>query len=70
MESFWVKRELCYALRQPRFVNRITPVLLQPCDYEQFSWPLSAIQVVSFVDGFDLGCRDLLRGWGLGYQPL
>src|ERR1043166_2054630 len=40
--SFWVKRELCYALQQQRFVNRITPVLLRPCDYEQLSWTLSA----------------------------
>ncbi len=70
IQSFWVKRELCYVLRQPRFVNCITPVLIQSCDHELFSWTLSAIQVVNFLEAFDGGCRDLLRVWGLGYQPL
>lgn len=68
VESFWVKRELGYALQQRRYVNRITPVLFQPCDHEQLSWTLSALQFVSFANGFEQGCRDLLKVWGLGYK--
>jgi hypothetical protein len=70
VNSFWVKRELSYALQQRRYVNRISPVLLDDCDYEQLSWTLSALQIVPFAGGFDSGCRELLRTWGLGYQPL
>ncbi len=70
VNSFWMKRELCYALQQRRYVDRITPVLLQPCDYEQLSWTLSALQIVSFAKGFDDGCRELLRVWGIGYKPI
>lgn len=67
-QSFWVKRELCYALQQLRYVDRITPVVFEPCDYEQLSWTLSAVQMVTFDHGFENGCRDLLKVWGLGYQ--
>ena len=68
VQSLWVKRELSYALQQHRYVNRITPVVLRTCDHEQLSWTLSALQFVSFTNGFELGCRDLLRVWGLGYK--
>ncbi|MGA2865843.1 MAG: toll/interleukin-1 receptor domain-containing protein [Verrucomicrobiota bacterium] len=70
VRSFWVKRELCYALQQRRYLNRITPVLLQPCDFEQLSWTLSASQFIDFSAGFENGCRALLRVWGLGWKPL
>ena len=70
VNSVWVKRELLYALDQRRYENRITPVLLQDCDIEQLSWTLPAIQLVPFTGDFDTGCRELLRVWGLGYQPL
>lgn len=70
VESIWVKRELSYALQQRRYVNRITPVLLRLCDHEQLSWTLSASQFVSFANGFEQGCRDLLKVWGLGYKTI
>ena len=70
VQSFWVKRELSYALQQRRYVDRITPVLMRPCDYEQLSWTLSALQFVTFSTEFDEGCRSLLRVWGIGYKPL
>lgn len=70
VRSFWVKRELCYALRQGRYVGRITPVLLAPCDYEQFSWTLPDLQFVDLTVGFETGLRSLLRGWGIGYKAL
>jgi len=68
--SFWVKRELCYALQQRRYLDRITPVLIQACDYEQLSWTLSALQIIDFVRDFDAGCRELLRVWGIGFKTL
>ena len=70
LSSFWVKRELCYALQQRRYVDRITPVLVQPCDYEQLSWTLSALQIVSFARNFEEGCRELLRVWGVGFKSV
>ena len=39
VQSFWVKRELSYVLQQRRYVDRITPVLLHPCDYEHSLGP-------------------------------
>lgn len=69
VESMWVKRELLFALQQKRFEGQIVPLLYQPCDLERFSWVLSSFQQVDFRKGFDEGCRDLLRVWGLGYQP-
>jgi TIR domain len=67
VQSLWVKRELCYALEQRRYNNRITPVLFQNCDYEQLSWTLSALQLVNFTEGFDEGCQKLLRIWNINY---
>ena len=65
--SQWVKFEYLYALAEPRYRNRITPVLIAPCDTKALSWTLDAIQRVDFTGEFDQGCRDLLRVWGLGY---
>ena len=67
--SIWVKRELLFSLEQERFEGKIVPVLFQPCDYERLSWTLSAIQMIDFTQTFEQGCRDLLRVWGVGYQP-
>ena len=67
--SIWVKRELLFSLEQERFEGKIVPVLFQPCDYERLSWTLSAIQTIDFTQTFEQGCRDLLRVWGVGYQP-
>lgn len=69
VESIWVKREFLFALQQNRFVNKIAPLLYEPCSWEQFSWTLSSFQMVDFTQTFEQGCRDLLRVWGLGYKP-
>ncbi len=69
VDSMWVKRELMFALQQKRFADRIVPVLYQPCDLERLSWVLPSLQQVDFQQPFQDGCRDLLRTWGLGYQP-
>lgn len=68
VQSLWVKRELCYALQQRRYLDRITPVLAKDCDFEQLSWTLSALQMIDFRRDIDIGLRELLRVWGVGYQ--
>jgi len=70
VRSTWVKRELVYALQQPRYNERIIPVLYKNCDVEQFSWTLSGFQYVDFRPGFDEGCEQLFDIWKLKYRPL
>jgi hypothetical protein len=65
-----MKKELVFALKQPRLVERIIPLLYQPCDFDEFSWTLSSYQMVDFTNSFEDGCRDLLRVWGVGYKPI
>jgi hypothetical protein len=67
--SMWVKRELSYALQQNRFENKIVPIAYQPSDYDRLSWTLSLFQMVDFSRTPEAGYVDLLRVWGLGYQP-
>jgi hypothetical protein len=67
--SIWVKRELSYALQQNRFENKIVPIAYQPSDYERLSWTLSLFQMIDFSRTPEDGYVDLLRVWGLGYQP-
>ncbi len=68
VDSVWVKRELLFALQQRHFENHIVPVLLAPCHYGGLSWTLPIFQIVNFNAGFETGCRDLLRVWGLGFK--
>jgi len=70
VNSMWVKRELLYALEDARFAGRITPLLLRPCNVKKLSWTLTSIQKADFREDYDHGCRDLLRTWGIEYQPL
>lgn len=65
----WVKRELLFALQQDRLENRIVPLLLTTCDHEKLSWTLSLAQFVDFTRSFHDGCRDLLRIWGIDFDP-
>jgi hypothetical protein len=69
VDSMWVKREVKYALEQKRLDDRIIPVVFEPCDHRRLSWVLSSFQMVSFQHGFEGGCRQLLRLWGLAYTP-
>lgn len=70
VKSRWVKREVLFALNDKRFEDRIVPVLFKNCDFGRLSWTLQALQLVSFLDGFDAGCRALLRVWGKGHGRL
>jgi hypothetical protein len=63
--SRWVKRELLYALNHSRYEGRIVPIVLKPCDSEKLSWTLDNFQRVDFSSGFDEGCHQLLRVWGI-----
>jgi TIR domain len=67
--SMWVKREFIFALQQNRFENRIVPLLWQSCDFDRLSRVLLSFQIIDFQKTFEDGCRELLRLWGLGYQP-
>lgn len=69
VESIWVKREVLFALNDHRYDERIIPVRYRPCDQDQLSWTLSLLQTVDFTQGFEKGCRALLRVWGIGYRP-
>lgn len=66
----WVKRELVYALEQARYEERIVPVLYRPCDPAALSWTLSSAQTVDCRRANQpAGFADLLRVWGIGYDP-
>ena len=68
VRSRWVKRELMYALDDPRYEERIIPVLYRRCNSDRLSWVLRSFQSVDFTRGFDRGARNLLRIWGKTYQ--
>ena len=67
--SLWVKRELLYSLQESRYEGRIVPLLQEACAYDELSWTLASMQMVDITRDFDSGCRDLLRIWGVGYNP-
>jgi hypothetical protein len=65
VRSKWVKRELLYALQEDRYEERIVPLLYKQCDPSKLSWTLASFQRVEFTRGFEAGCRELLRTWGI-----
>ena len=65
VRSRWVKRELIHALNDPRYDERILPVLYKKCDLEELSWTLSAFQTVNFTQSFESGWHELKRIWTL-----
>ncbi len=68
-KSRWVKRELFFALEDARYEGRIIPIIKRPCDPKKLSWTLSSMQHIDFTSSNSEGFTDLLRVWGLGYQP-
>lgn len=68
-DSMWVKRELLFALNDPRYRDRIVPLLVRACNHSSLSWTLDAYQRVDLSVDFDAGCRELLRIWGIGFIP-
>ncbi len=65
VNSRWVKRELLFALNNSRYEDRIVPILVRDCDFQQLSWTLDQIERIDFRASFDAGCHDLLRVWGI-----
>jgi len=64
VRSFWVKQELLYAVGNPRYRNRITPLVWKRCNAARLSWTLPAFQAVSFVRRpFDDAMQELLAAW-------
>ena len=69
VRSIWVKRELAFVLRQRRYNERIIPVLLKSCEFQNLSWTLEEFEFIDFTNDFGKACRQLLRIWGIKYQP-
>ena len=67
INSMWVKREVAFALQDPRYEDRIVPLRYRECDLESLQW-LTLFQMVDFTREFTDGCRDLLRIWGIGLR--
>ncbi len=68
VSSKWVKWELCAALENDRYNDRIVPIRYRECDIKQLSWILPQFQMVDLTGDFEAGCRDLLRIWGIGLR--
>jgi hypothetical protein len=66
--SMWVKREVTAALMSGKYDGRIVPLFAKDCDYERLGWPLTALQTIS-LRPFKIGISELLRVWGVTYQP-
>lgn len=67
VKSEWVKRELLYALRSPRFKGRIVPLIHKVCDQDRLSWTLAAFQHIDFTRSFHDGCAKLFAMWDIRY---
>lgn len=67
--SEWVKRELMYALSHNQYSDSIMPVIIGDCDYEDLSWTLCSFQVIDYTNNPEHAFREILRTWGLGFDP-
>ena len=67
INSMWVKREVAFALQDPRYEDRIVPLKYRDCDLKSLQW-LTLFQMVNFAGDFTDGCRSLLRIWGIGLR--
>ena len=67
ISSMWVKREVAYALQDPRYQDRIVPLKYRDCALGSLQW-LTLFQMINFDGDFATGCRDLLRIWGIGLR--
>ncbi|MEA2235674.1 MAG: hypothetical protein QOC81_398 [Thermoanaerobaculia bacterium] len=66
--SRWVKREVTYAVEEPRFDGRIIPLRVRACSAKELSWVLPQIQTIDFIGRFDDACRELFNVWGIRYR--
>lgn len=66
--SMWVRREVAFAMNDPRYEDRIVPLNYLETDLEQLEW-LKLFQMIDFRADFADGCRGLLQTWGVGLRP-
>jgi len=59
-----------YALDDPRYEERIIPLLYRNCDSDRLSWVLRSFQRVDFTVSFDRGARSLLKIWRKRYEAV
>lgn len=69
VDSKWVKWELSYALRHSQYDNHVLPVKIEECDYEKLSWTLGGFQMASLDGNWGDAFADILRTWGVGFDP-
>lgn len=67
INSMWVKREVAFALQDPRYEDHIIPLHYRACDLKSLQW-LTLFQMIQFTGEFAEGCRNLLRVWGVGLK--
>lgn len=69
VKSDWVKYELVSALTRKRYRGRIVSVLYKPCKWERRYWALASFQLKDFTQKLADGYRELLKVWGVVYNP-
>jgi hypothetical protein len=67
LRSQWVKLELDIAMADPRYYNKVLPVLAEPCDWKTFHEHLGRYQLFDFVAHAKEAEARLLRH--LGVEP-
>ena len=67
IDSMWVKREVAFALQDPRYEDKIIPLKYRDCDLKSLQW-LTLFQMINFGGDFGGGCLSLLRIWGIGLR--
>ena len=67
--SKWVKMDLSYALNHSQYDDHILPVQIEKCQPEQLSWTLEVFQIVELKGKSDDGYAEILKTWGLGFEP-
>ena len=67
--SKWLRWELGYALNHSQYNDRILPIKLEDCDPEELSWTLELFQMVDVNGNTDEAIAEILRAWGLGFDP-
>jgi TIR domain len=67
--SKWVKMELNYALNHSQYDDHILSIKIEDCNHEDLSWTLGIFQMVHFNGKSNAGYEEILKTWGLGFDP-
>jgi hypothetical protein len=73
MQSEWVKLELDIAMEDPRYHNKVLPVLAEPCEWRTFHKHLGRYQLFDFVDHPEATLPRLLHHLGVNphlFEPV